>query len=196
MFPDCDLARASNQGDGPSRPDYRQKYPRHEGRGRKTVWKQNSNASSAGKFREDQCRKDTVIRPRSNARPNNLPMFGKQPDFRSLLPGRGRGTRTHDPRFWRPMLYQLSYTPSGSEPSTGKAERTQGARCFPCRNFSRHPHSPQQMQASSRAAGHQIWWGEEKLERVKGIEPSYSAWKAAALPLSYTRPGCAPAYSG
>jgi hypothetical protein len=27
------------------------------------------------------------------------------------------------------------------------------------------------------------------LERVKGIEPSYSAWKAAALPLSYTRNG-------
>jgi hypothetical protein len=27
----------------------------------------------------------------------------------------------------------------------------------------------------------------EKMERVKGIEPSYSAWKAAALPLSYTR---------
>jgi hypothetical protein len=29
-------------------------------------------------------------------------------------------------------------------------------------------------------------WSVE-LERVKGIEPSYSAWKAAALPLSYTR---------
>jgi hypothetical protein len=29
--------------------------------------------------------------------------------------------------------------------------------------------------------------GEIKLERVKGIEPSYSAWEAAALPLSYTR---------
>ncbi len=27
------------------------------------------------------------------------------------------------------------------------------------------------------------------LERVEGIEPSYSAWKAAALPLSYTRVG-------
>jgi hypothetical protein len=27
----------------------------------------------------------------------------------------------------------------------------------------------------------------KSLERVKGIEPSYSAWKAAALPLSYTR---------
>jgi hypothetical protein len=25
------------------------------------------------------------------------------------------------------------------------------------------------------------------MERVKGIEPSYSAWEAAALPLSYTR---------
>ena len=25
------------------------------------------------------------------------------------------------------------------------------------------------------------------MERVKGIEPSYSAWKAATLPLSYTR---------
>ena len=29
----------------------------------------------------------------------------------------------------------------------------------------------------------------EILERVKGIEPSYSAWKAVALPLSYTRIG-------
>ena len=29
----------------------------------------------------------------------------------------------------------------------------------------------------------------EGLERVPGIEPGYSAWKAAALPLSYTRIG-------
>ena len=28
------------------------------------------------------------------------------------------------------------------------------------------------------------------VERVEGIEPSYSAWKAAALPLSYTRMPC------
>ena len=34
---------------------------------------------------------------------------------------------------------------------------------------------------------------QEKLGRVKGIEPSYSAWKAAALPLSYTR--IAPLYA-
>lgn len=28
---------------------------------------------------------------------------------------------------------------------------------------------------------------QNKLERVEGIEPSYLAWKATALPLSYTR---------
>ena len=33
------------------------------------------------------------------------------------------------------------------------------------------------------------------LERVKGIEPSYSAWKAAALPLSYTRADADSAFS-
>jgi hypothetical protein len=40
-----------------------------------------------------------------------------------------------------------------------------------------------------RAVGHLRFTREitTKLERVKGIEPSYSAWKAAALPLSYTR---------
>ena len=36
-----------------------------------------------------------------------------------------------------------------------------------------------------RLLGHKHKW--LVLERVKGIEPSYSAWKAAALPLSYTR---------
>lgn len=34
------------------------------------------------------------------------PLFS---DF--ILSGRGSKIRTHDPRFWRPMLYQLSYTP-------------------------------------------------------------------------------------
>src|SRR6266446_8267921 len=32
--------------------------------------------------------------------------------FQVLSSGRSGGTRTHDPRFWRPMLYQLSYTPA------------------------------------------------------------------------------------
>ncbi len=29
----------------------------------------------------------------------------------------------------------------------------------------------------------------QRLERVKGIEPSYAAWEAAVLPLNYTRAG-------
>ena len=32
-----------------------------------------------------------------------------------------------------------------------------------------------------------IWNTTSDLERVKGIEPSQPAWKAGALPLSYTR---------
>src|ERR1700678_1376157 len=32
-----------------------------------------------------------------------------------------------------------------------------------------------------------IWESFGRMERVKGIEPSSSAWKAVALPLSYTR---------
>ena len=31
-------------------------------------------------------------------------------------------------------------------------------------------------------------WFVKILERVDGIEPTYSAWKAAVLPLYYTRP--------
>ena len=39
-----------------------------------------------------------------------------------------------------------------------------------------------------RRLNERYWtWLERQLERVKGIEPSYSAWEAAALPLSYTR---------
>src|SRR5271166_6501200 len=45
---------------------------------------------------------------------------------------------------------------------------------------------PRQIRAKSNDRFSQV------LERVKGIEPSYSAWKAAALPLSYTRAGASP----
>src|SRR5438046_2608739 len=31
-------------------------------------------------------------------------------------PGRSGGARTPNPRFWRPVLYQLSYTPSSTGP--------------------------------------------------------------------------------
>ena len=30
----------------------------------------------------------------------------------------------------------------------------------------------------------------ESMERVTGIEPAWTAWKAGALPLSYTRMWC------
>jgi hypothetical protein len=33
----------------------------------------------------------------------------------------------------------------------------------------------------------EIWGFMTNVERVRGIEPPYSAWEAAALPLSYTR---------
>jgi hypothetical protein len=32
----------------------------------------------------------------------------------SKLTGRGGRARTYDNRFWRPVLYQLSYTPTGN----------------------------------------------------------------------------------
>ncbi len=36
-----------------------------------------------------------------------------QVEFRlGFFLGRGGRTRTHDPWFWRPVLYQLSYTPT------------------------------------------------------------------------------------
>ena len=37
-----------------------------------------------------------------------------QRDCVRLFSGRGGRTRTRDPRFWRPVLYQLSYTPMHS----------------------------------------------------------------------------------
>ena len=39
------------------------------------------------------------------------PQNAKKPPFRTAVFGRGSKIRTHDTRFWRPMLYQLSYTP-------------------------------------------------------------------------------------
>src|SRR5690606_18972478 len=44
------------------------------------------------------------------------------------FPGRSGGTRTHGPRFWRPMLYQLSYTPPGGSASSHRAFAWQATR--------------------------------------------------------------------
>ena len=51
--------------------------------------------------------------------------------------------------------------------------------CYPSRSASRRGQGLQLLRSCSP-----LIWG---LERVKGIEPSSSAWKAVALPLSYTR---------
>ena len=58
----------------------------------------------------------TVCLPES-ARARLIVIFLKQ-DL--VFPGRSGRARTCDPRFWRPVLYQLSYTPTGREsPSFG-----------------------------------------------------------------------------
>ena len=41
--------------------------------------------------------------------------------------------------------------------------------------------------SSSLFASLQRWYTWLNVERVTGIEPAWSAWKAGALPLSYTR---------
>ena len=46
-----------------------------------------------------------------------------------------------------------------------------------------HAERPMHVQCERGDGGFHIWG----LERVTGIEPVYSAWKAAVLPLYYTR---------
>jgi hypothetical protein len=67
------------------------------------------------------------------------------------------GTRTRDLVLTKDALYQLSYS--------SELVRLSAARALP----------PQKLRNRRRG------------KRVKGIEPSSSAWKAVALPLSYTR---------
>ncbi len=56
--------------------------------------------------------------------PRAFAMDKKSSFLRTRIFGRGSRTRTHDQRFWRPRLYQLSYTPikvairMGLEPTT------------------------------------------------------------------------------
>src|SRR3569832_2214742 len=45
--------------------------------------------------------------------------------------GSSGGTRTPGPRFWRPMLYQLSYTPSGKRQRAGERGALRRARPSP-----------------------------------------------------------------
>jgi hypothetical protein len=66
------------------------------------------------------------------------------------------------------------------------SEKNAGCQCTALNNLARtRGENPLYTRASSACWTTLIEW----LERVKGIEPSYSAWEAAALPLSYTRDG-------
>src|SRR3974390_14347 len=59
--------------------------------------------------------KPITSRTNPNAGRNPRPAFGKKPCPSRLVPdpppGRSGGTRTPNPRFWRPVLYPLSYPP-------------------------------------------------------------------------------------
>ena len=83
------------------------------------------------------------------------------------------GTRTHDLVLTKDALYQLSY----SSPSS----RRHAARRDPRVTVFIHLACRPTVVTSS------IHCRRLTPKRVKGIEPSSSAWKAMALPLSYTR---------
>ena len=73
--------------------------------------------------------------------------------------------RTRNRRLTGPLLYQLSYT-----------------GILACREGFEPPTYGIEARSSDPLSYRQV-----KMERVGGIEPPSSAWKAAALPLSYTR---------
>ena len=67
-----------------------------------------------------------------------------------------------------------------------------GFRTEHCRNKNSHRLKSKKTETSvwsqwSSTPHFNCFIANDRLERVAGIEPAYSAWKAAALPLSYTR---------
>ncbi len=110
------------------------------------------------------------------------------------------GTRTHDLVLTKDALYQLSY----SSPSSSLAGEL-------CRRLIEHAGSQNVRLGHVRQGGSPRAWSSYRVvcrfrglfrvslsvrvslshcharKRVKGIEPSSLAWKAMALPLSYTR---------
>ena len=99
------------------------------------------------------------------------------------IPRAADGTRTHDLVLTKDALYQLSYSSPSSRPSLARLSAGFSLEHvlhllrtvpMPCALLPRPFDSPQQVLANDS-------------KRVKGIEPSSLAWKAMALPLSYTR---------
>ena len=73
---------------------------------------------------DDGAPKGNDLRPVRPARGGEIGIVGEN--------GRGDRIRTRGPRFWRPMLYQLSYTPAGAArfiPAPRNRQHTNRARC-------------------------------------------------------------------
>jgi hypothetical protein len=69
------------------------------------------------------------------AHKDNRPCFvnpdsGKHRQFSRFGVGRSGGTRTPSPRFWRPMLYQLSYTPTSCGKLQVQPQPSKGGDCL------------------------------------------------------------------
>ena len=70
-------------------------------------------------------------------------------------------------------------------------------RHYPSENRTRRVRKAERPSRGQRAPAEQandVSFTCERMERVKGIEPSYAAWEAAVLPLNYTRRLCPNSY--
>lgn len=69
---------------------------------------------------------------------------------------------------------------------TGQADGSDSARsAFFAQDRRTRKRRPGQSRFGRSAVELKLW--EDAMERVAGIEPAYAAWKAAVLPLNYTR---------
>jgi hypothetical protein len=111
---------------------------------------------------------------RSQCAPRNLVQISRTP----IASRRGKSKSTQDREVWSGC--------KSAAPATDRSGRTATNERSDIREPTRHlPRVSLRSPGLRGRRARRCRWG--KLERVKGIEPSYSAWKAAALPLSYTR---------
>ena len=98
--------------------------------------------------------------------------------------GWGSRTRTYECQSQSLVPYRLGYTPSLLAYPQGFEPRTHGleGRCSILLSYGYMIFIGLTGTPSYCPSGHVLL-----LERVKGIGPSQPAWKAGALPLSYTR---------
>jgi hypothetical protein len=100
------------------------------------------------------------------------------------------GTRTHDLVLTKDVLYQLSYSSAGcseTKPSLRNVPFKMCLRALP-QTLSIMPcFFPPSIHEPAISCHDPAIACSGRKKRVKGIEPSSLAWKAIALPLSYTR---------